>query len=58
MEWLYQLTPTGPDQTDVSLTYDWSKVTDKQLLRTISFPLVSKDELEGSLAQLAAAVSG
>lgn len=57
-EWVYELTPTGPAQTDVSLTYDWSKVTDKQLLQKISFPLVSADELEGSLAQLAAAVSG
>lgn len=57
-EWLYELTPTGPEQTDVSLTYDWSKVTDKKLLQTISFPLVSAHDLDGSLAQLAAAVSG
>lgn len=57
-EWVYELTSTGPEQTDVSLTYDWSKVTDKQLLKKISFPLVSADELEGSLARLAAAVSG
>ena len=57
-EWLYELTPAGPEQTDVTLTYDWSSVTDKQLLRKITFPLVSKDELETSLAQLAAAVSG
>ncbi len=56
-EWVYELDPTGPDQTDVSLTYDWSKVTDKQLLKQISFPLVSKDELETSLAMLAAAVT-
>ncbi|HEY5783836.1 MAG TPA: SRPBCC family protein [Microlunatus sp.] len=57
-EWVYELTPAGPEQTDVTLTYDWSSVTDKQLLRKITFPLVSKDELETSLAQLAAAVSG
>ena len=32
-EWVYELTPAGPEQTDVTLTYDWSAVTDKQLLR-------------------------
>ena len=57
-EWVYELTPAGPEQTDVTLTYDWSSVTDKQLLKKIRFPLVGKDELETSLAQLAAAVSG
>lgn len=57
-EWLYELKPTGPEQTDVTLTYDWSKVTDKELLKKITFPLVSADELENSLAQLASAVSG
>ena len=30
----------------MSLTYDWCKVTDQELLRKISFPLVSEDELE------------
>jgi hypothetical protein len=42
----------------VTLTYDWSSVSDKQLLKKITFPLVGKEELEASLAQLAAAVSG
>ena len=28
-EWLWQLEPTGPSSTEVSLTYDWSAVTDK-----------------------------
>ena len=56
-EWVYELDPTGPDHTDVSLTYDWSKVTDKELLKKIPFPLVGKNDLEVSLARLAAAVT-
>jgi hypothetical protein len=56
-EWLWELTPTGPNATDVSLTYDWAKVTDKQLLSKITFPLVQKDQLESSLEKLSEAVS-
>ena len=57
-EWEWDLDPQGPDRTDVTLTYDWSKVTDKQLLRKVGFPLVKKDQLEDSLGRLAEAVSG
>lgn len=57
-EWVYELTSEGSDSTEVSLTYDWSKVTDKELLKKLSFPLVSADQMEGSLAQLASVVSG
>jgi hypothetical protein len=57
-EWMWELEPQGPDSTDVTLTYDWSKVTDKDLLRKVSFPLVSKHQLEDSLSNLAEAVSG
>ena len=53
-EWLYALESQGSDSTLVTLTYDWSKVTDKKLISI--FPKVSKDELEDSLNQLAAAV--
>ena len=43
----------------VRLTYDWSKVTDKDLLKKIHFPLVSQDQLEDSLGALAsAAIAG
>lgn len=56
-EWVYELTPTGPDHTDVSLTYDWSKV-DAAVRKKISFPLVGREQLESSLAQLAAATAG
>ncbi len=55
-EWMWELAPQGPGSTRVTLTYDWSKVTDKDLLSQISFPLVSKEELQTSLASLSAAV--
>ncbi|GAA1476182.1 SRPBCC family protein [Nocardioides aestuarii] len=57
-EWTWELTPQGADATEVTLTYDWSKVTDQALLEKISFPLVSEAQLEESLGHLAAAVSG
>ncbi len=57
-EWMWELEPQGPDATLVRHTYDWSKVTDKELLKQISFPLVSEKELEDSLGRLAAATTG
>lgn len=55
-EWLYTLESKDNDTTEVTLTYDWSKVEDKELLEKNMFPLVSEEQLDGSLAQLAAAV--
>lgn len=52
-EWMYELEQQGPKETLVTLTYDWSKVTDKELLRKVSFPLVEEHALEQSLAKLA-----
>ncbi|MGI8678312.1 MAG: SRPBCC family protein [Jatrophihabitans sp.] len=57
-EWVWELEAQGPNSTLVTLTYDWGKVTDKALLAKNLFPLVSKHELDGSLAKLAEAVSG
>ena len=57
-EWVYELKADGADQTEVSLTYDWSGVTDKALLKKIHFPLVTADQMEDSLASLASAVNG
>jgi hypothetical protein len=54
-EWIWQLEPRGADTTSVSLTYDWSKVTDPELLEKVSFPLVTERQLEDSLENLAAA---
>lgn len=56
-QWVWELDPRGADSTDVSLTYDWSAVTDKQLLKKVSFPVVEQSALEDSLGRLAAAVS-
>ncbi len=57
-EWVWELKALGPSSTSVSLTYDWSKVEDKELLKKVSFPLVSERQLEDSLGNLAAATSG
>ena len=57
-EWVWELEAEGPDKTLVRHTYDWSKVTDKDLLKKVSFPLVTEDQLEDTLGRLAAAVSG
>jgi hypothetical protein len=57
-EWVWELTPEAPGATTVSLTYDWSKVTDPDLLAKVSFPLVGEKALEESLDNLAAAVGG
>lgn len=57
-EWVWELDPQGPDSTAVSLTYDWAKVSDPDILSKVSFPLVTEDQLEASLNHLAEAVSG
>lgn len=54
-EWVWELEPQGPDATLVRHTYDWSKVTDKDILKKVSFPLVSEHQLEETLGRLAAA---
>ena len=56
-EWVWELQPSGPDSTEVSVSYDWSAVTDKAILKKLSFPEVSQDALDSTLANLAAQVS-
>ncbi|MGJ9413802.1 SRPBCC family protein [Aeromicrobium sp. CF4.19] len=56
-EWLWELEAKGTDATTATLTYDWSKVSDPELLAKISFPLVPQSALEESLGALAAAVA-
>lgn len=51
-EWVYELTSVDADTTEVTLTYDWSKVTDQELLKKVSFPLVKEESLEHSLQLL------
>jgi hypothetical protein len=54
--WRYDLTPAGPSDTKVTLSYDWSAVPD--LLRQhIGFPPFPADHLGNSLAHLAELVS-
>jgi len=55
-EWVYELKSEGSDDTMVSLTYDWSKVTDQKLIKQVPIPLVTADEMEASLAALASAL--
>lgn len=55
-EWVYELKSEGSDDTEVSLTYDWSAVTDKAILKQVHFPLISEEDMESSLSALAAAL--
>lgn len=57
-EWLWQLESEGSDSTMATLTYDWSKVTDQDILEKVDFPLVKADQLEESLDKLAQATAG
>ena len=41
----------------MTLTYDWSKVTDQDLLAKNLFPLISEAQMEESVSKLASAVS-
>lgn len=56
-QWIWSLEADGQDSTVVTLTYDWSKVTDPDLLAKNLFPLLSQEQLEESLAKLASAVA-
>ncbi len=56
-EWLWELKADGADATEVTLTYDWSKVTDQKLRDKLHFPLVPEEDLEASLGNLASVVS-
>jgi hypothetical protein len=50
--WRYDLTPTGPCRTEVTLSYDWSAVPDS-IRQYLSFPPFAPDHLGNSLAHLA-----
>ena len=56
-EWVWRLEASGSGATEVSVTYDWSAVTDKEILKTISFPAVPQEALDSTLGNLAAQVS-
>ena len=50
--WRYDLTPAGPSRTTVTLTYEWSAVSDV-VRRRIGFPPFGPEHLRNSLAHLA-----
>jgi uncharacterized protein YndB with AHSA1/START domain len=50
--WRYDLNPVGPSQTEVRLTYDWSRVP-PVLREHIQFPPFDAQHLENSLRNLA-----
>jgi hypothetical protein len=50
--WRYDLTPAGPSNTTVTLSYDWSAVPDV-VREHIGFPPFPPEHLDNSLAHLA-----
>jgi hypothetical protein len=50
--WRYDLRPVGDDQTEVTLTYDWSAVR-PELREHIAFPPFDRQHLDNSLKHLA-----
>jgi len=57
-QWVWELEPQGSDSTLVRHTYDWSGVTDQDLLAKIGFPLVSQAQMEDTLTRLDQTVTG
>jgi uncharacterized protein YndB with AHSA1/START domain len=57
-QWVWELESQGSDSTLVRHTYDWSGVTDKELLQKVGFPLVQQDQMEDTLQRLDQAVTG
>ncbi|HEX5118447.1 MAG TPA: polyketide cyclase [Pseudonocardiaceae bacterium] len=51
--WRYDLTPVGPSETEVTLTYDWSDVPQYIRDRGIQFPPFGPEHLPNSLRHLA-----
>jgi hypothetical protein len=54
--WRYDLTPIGPSETDVRLSYDWSAVPEDVRRTGPKFPPFPPDHLDNSLTHLAALV--
>jgi uncharacterized protein YndB with AHSA1/START domain len=57
-QWVWELESEGSASTLVRHTYDWSNVTDEDLLQKISFPLVTEAQLQETLDNLSQAVTG
>jgi hypothetical protein len=55
--WRYDLEPAGPSKTRVTLTYDWSAVSES-VRENIQFPPFPPAHLDNSLAHLAELATG
>jgi hypothetical protein len=55
--WIWELGGEESESTSVTHTYDWSRVTDEAVLKRVSFPLVSTEQMEASIERLAIAAS-
>jgi hypothetical protein len=51
--WRYDLAPLGPSETEVTLSYDWSAVSEVVRSTGPQFPPFSPDHLDNSLTRLA-----
>ncbi len=56
--WRYDLTPVGPAETEVTLSYDWSGVPPHIRERGIQFPPFGPEHLINSLHHLAELAAG
>lgn len=54
--WIWDLVAEG-DSTSVTHTYDWSRVTDEDVLKRVTFPLISTEQMATSIERLAAIAS-
>ena len=54
--WRYDLTPAGPSNTSVTLSYNWSACSDS-VRELIGFPPFAPEHLDNSLAHLAELVT-
>ena len=55
--WRYDLTPVGPSETEVALSYDWSAVP-QHLREHIPFPPFDHEHLDNSVKHLAELAEG
>ena len=51
--WRYDLASLGPSETEISLSYDWSAVSEEVRERQVQWPPFPADHLENSLTRLA-----
>lgn len=57
-QWVWELESEGSDSTLVRHTYDWSNVTDPEILKQVTFPLVTEAQLGDTLDRLTQTVTG